>query len=329
MSDLFVRDISLAPPRREAFFFPLVGCSRRCVYCDQQKITGEVGLPDLDAVHHRARSAVEPIELCFFGGSFGSLDDETMISYLDAIRSAPRGSRITFSTYPRDFDGDRGAKLLSLLSNYPIGTIELGTPSFDRRVLAAVRRDDDPAAVLRAIERVASAGFHVGAQLMTGLPHQDEASSLADIDALSSIMPDGARWHLRIYPCLTLKGTPLDEMRRAGEYEPQTIDGAARVAAAMIVRAEDRGFEVIRVGLHDSPSLREAIAAGPWSPSFGEIARGEAMAIRLVRDRPRGPWIVGKKNISLLTGHGGRAISRLAEMSGLSIDEVRGRITFV
>jgi histone acetyltransferase (RNA polymerase elongator complex component) len=309
--------------KRVAYFLPFQGCTRRCVYCDQRAIAGVGEVVTPEEIERALRAEPDPVELCFFGGSFAKLPRDRMAGYLGAVRAAPVGSVVTFSSYPGDFEGERGSALIETLARYPIGTIELGVPSLDPAVLRACARDDDPAAILRSAASLRDAGFHLGVQLMTGLPGQSDDSSFRDVDAIAALMPQGGAWHLRVYPCLVLRGTELEVRFWDGNYEPQPLDEAVRCVGALLLRARERGFVPIRAGLQDSGSLRASVVAGPYHPAFGELALSETMALSLVADAPNGPWRVPKHKMSQITGHGGRGLRRIAELSGLPVECVR------
>jgi histone acetyltransferase (RNA polymerase elongator complex component) len=316
--------------KRIAFFIPFQGCTRRCVYCNQSAITG-VGVPPApgEAASAAAREA-SPVELCFFGGSFARLGAPLMEAYLAAVLRAPRGSVVTFSSYPGDFTGERGARVLDVLEKYPIGTIELGVPSLDEGVLARCGREGDAAEVTGVARALAGRGYRLGAQIMTGLPGQTPESSAKDIRTLGAVMRDfRAAWDLRIYPCLVLRGSELEAMRGRGEYVPLTVEEAARQCGRLLITAEEEGFRVIRVGLTDSASLRESVIGGPYHASFGELAMSEKTVLLMAEESRLGPWRADARNISLLTGHGRRGIKRLAELTGMSESDVRGKISLV
>jgi histone acetyltransferase (RNA polymerase elongator complex component) len=249
-----------------------------------------------------------------------------MRAFLDVVCRAPEGSAVTFSSYPGDFDGDTGLETIRVLKNYPIATIELGIPTLDPVVLKICRRDDDPAAIMRAIERIRGNGFHLGVQMMAGLPRQTAESVTRDVKTLGSMMPDDVAWHFRLYPCLVLRGTELERMYRREEYEPLSLEEGIRAGGAAILEAERVGFAVIRVGLTESESLKKSVVAGPYHPAFGELAMSEKRALSLRSENPDGPWTIERRVLSQLTGHGGRGIRRLAEMSGISEREARDRL---
>jgi histone acetyltransferase (RNA polymerase elongator complex component) len=244
-----------------------------------------------------------------------------MIGFLDAVRSAPSGSVITFSSYPGDFDGEYGLDTISILKQYPIATIELGIPSMDSAILEKCGRGGDSESVKSAVTRLRDNSFHLGVQMMIGLPGQTADGVISDMNALASLMPDGGKWDFRLYPCLVLEGTELEAMYRRGEYLPAGLDEAVRMSGKILLEAERLGFNVIRVGLLESSGLKKSVLAGPYHPAFGELALSEKTALTLFAENPKGPWTIETKNISRLTGHGARGIKRLAELAGMTEKE--------
>jgi histone acetyltransferase (RNA polymerase elongator complex component) len=310
--------------KRVAFFIPFQGCGRRCVYCDQQAISGtSSGTLTPEAVKSCMARQVSPVELCFFGGSFAKIEPGLMESYIEAVGLAPEGSRVTFSSYPGDFEGEQGEFIIETLKKYPIGTIELGVPSLDPLVLRRCKRDDDPGKIKKSIALLRDSAFHLGIQTMTGLPGQTFRSAVRDVETIASLMNSAAHemWDLRIYPCLVLRGTELESLYRRGEYVPLDLEEAIREAGQILAVSCRLGFNAIRVGLLESASLRESVVAGPHHPAFGELALSEKLAIELAAQK--GPWEIGSSKISQLTGHGSRGIRRLAELSGITCETAR------
>jgi hypothetical protein len=296
------------------------------VYCDQNAITADAGgcaAPLPEAAAAKMKSMPDPVELCYFGGSFARQSRDTIRACLDAVRFAPVGSVVTFSSYPGDFHGRRGDELVSLLREYPVGTVELGVPSLDGEVLRACGRPDEPENIKNVLIKLRDVGFHLGVQVMIGLPGQSMESSKADVEGLGALIGGSGQWDLRMYPCLVLRNTELEVMYRTGAYEPLDLDRAVRWAGALLRAAGRVGFKAIRVGLQDSESLRSSIAAGPWHPAFGELALAEMTALALAEENPSGPWHIDRNKISWLTGHGMKGILRLSELTGILPAEAR------
>lgn len=311
--------------KRLAFFLPFQGCGRRCVYCDQRAITGNTEEISPESVKKVLASEKESVELCFFGGSFARLPWERWIQFLDAVKEAPPGSKISFSSYPGDFAGSSGERRIELLKTRPIGTIELGIPSLDPVVLRACGRNDDPLEILDVISKLKQAGFRLGVQIMIGLPCQKPGRALEDLRKLAGANGKTAM-ELRIYPCLVLRGTELQNLYESGFFKPLSLKEAIREAGLLLLEAESLGFTILRVGLLESEALKNSVVSGPYHPAFGELAHAEKLALRLYSQSPLGPWELTEKKFSQLTGHGAQGLNRMAELTSLSIEDIRKKI---
>ncbi|HQQ09886.1 MAG TPA: radical SAM protein [Synergistales bacterium] len=305
--------------RRIPFFLPMKDCPNRCIYCDQRTITGHEHQPGPGEVRRALQEASEPVETCFFGGSFTCQPLDRQEEYLEAAAQAPACSRIRISTHPLCVDPG----ILDFLSRFPVRFLELGISSLEDKVLDLCNRGYTGSAAVERISLAAGSTWLVpGVQLMTGLPGQDLSSSLEDLRVLAEIKGDKAM-QLRIYPCLVLRGTQLEELFLSGSYTPPGIDESARWAGRMIREALKSGFELLRVGLQETASLGEGVVAGPHHPALGELARSYALALSLVDLAGSGPWPVPFSSRSLLSGHGDWGFRELASLSGMAIDEVK------
>lgn len=297
------------------FFFAMAGCSRRCIYCDQERITGESATPTPREIRNILQGLEEPVEIAFFGGSFTCLPPEQVDSYMEAAGTAPRGSSLRFSTHPLCISRE----ILARLKNYPgapcpLACVELGISSLDDAVLKACSRGYTGDEALQALDILVQEDLPSGAQLMIGLPGQDEASTLDDLRRLARVK--GPRsMDLRIYPCLVLAGTPLEELWKSGRYTPLETGQAARWAGRLLLEALDLGFNVLRVGLAETPSLAASVKAGPHHPAFGELAWGDCLARLLTRNSINGPWAEHRDKRSFFTGHGKWGLKRLGALS--------------
>ena len=306
-------------------FLPMASCPRRCVYCHQGEITGEGGVPPASVKESLARLET-PHEICYFGGSFTCLPEEQRGAYLDAVRSAPEGSVVRFSTHPLCVTGP----VLEGLSAHPVSMIELGVSSLDDKVLAACNRGYTGEFALGVMDLVMREGYRLGVQLMTGLPGQSDESSLEDLRRIA-LLRDRAgvpAVSLRIYPCLVLEKTGLSEMLRRGDYSPPSLDHAVLHAGRMLREAKRLGFLVQRVGLHDTPSLSTNVVAGPYHPAFGELARSVELVACLLEANPAGPWEIDGRRRSMLFGHDRYGLRHLADRTGLSPSRIEGLIRF-
>ena len=310
--------------KRIPFFLPMLSCPHRCVYCDQNRITGQTVAPKPSDVAQSLSSVNEPAEVCFFGGSFSCMSPDLQRLYLEAASAAPSGSVVRFSTHPRCVSEDR----IGLLSPFPISMVELGISSLDDEVLATCRRGYGEEEALSAVSRLLDAGLTTGVQLMIGLPGQSMESSLRDLRLLASVKgPRGMA--LRIYPTLVLPGTELEALRSRGAYEQLDVPRAIAWTSAMIVAARDLGFSLQRVGLIETESLHRSVPEGPYHPCFGEFARAESLSALLARNSARGPWALSSRDFSILHAHAGYGVLSLSKKTGLSPSSVSAGFRFL
>ncbi|MCL1940539.1 MAG: radical SAM protein [Synergistaceae bacterium] len=309
--------------RKKLFFFlPMEGCKRRCVYCDQNAITGSQ-LPDINAALELVRSVSSPVELCYFGGSFTCLPEHIQIQWLELVNCCPEGSAVRFSTHPQCITDET----IQIFSKYPVSMVELGVSSLDDNVLAAANRGYTRDEVLSVISLLLGKNFEVCAQLMIGLPGQTPESSLNDI-AILDMARKGRKMSLRIYPCLVLKNTPLEKLFYSGEFIPLEIGQAAEQAGELIYNALLRGYEICRVGLQETDSLSRSVVAGPHHPALGEMAFSHALARKLHAGSKYGEWELPRRYMSQMTGHGRLGIKALSSLSGLEMEIVEERLKF-
>lgn len=299
-------------------------CPGHCIYCDQQAITGErQGLSPKD-VQASAGASQEPVEVCFFGGSFTCLPPNLRRSFLKAARTAPGGSCVRLSTHPLCITPE----ILEELDFFNVDVVELGVTSLDNAVLQACHRGYEARTVLERLEMILSEGMTPGAQLMTGLPGQNLDSSMKDLQTLAQLKGSSAM-QIRLYPCLVFPNTPLATLYEQKQYAPMSTEECARQTGQLIDLARRLGFEILRVGLHETHSLRDSVLAGPAHPALGELARAEALAISLARISLSGPWQVPARQRSLLCGHGGYGYKALSRITGLPVETTRKKVLWI
>ena len=310
------------------FFFSMAGCARRCIYCDQSRITGVGTAPEPADIRRRVGGLDGPAEVAFFGGSFTCLPAERMEACLQALKGAPPGSSLRLSTHPLCLSPE-AIRLLKGLSatSCPVSCVELGISSLEDRVLENCGRGYSGEQALAALDLLLAEGLPAGAQLMVGLPGQDEDSSLDDLRRIAALKGPRAM-DIRVYPCLVLSGTPLEKLWIAGRYEPLSIESAARRTGLLLREALALGFNVLRVGLAETASLSGSVVSGPHHPAFGELAWGDCLARMLAGGSPAGPWVEHSRWRSFLAGHGKWGMRRLSELTGIPLDEVETSLSF-
>ena len=260
------------------FFIPHRGCPHRCVFCDQEKISGADGaIPSADQMLDRIReylgtSGLPAVEVAFFGGSFTSLPhsiQESLLVPLQPLLASGEVSSVRLSTRPDSLDTDR----VGFLCRMGVKTVEIGIQSMDDGVLSMAGRGHDAAAVESAFACLREQGVSVGAQLMPGLPGDTAEKSL---DSLSRVLEMGPDF-IRIYPALVIAGTGLAQLHAAGMYQPLTLSAAISLCKVMLHRSLMRGIPVIRIGLQPTADLQRpgTVLAGPWHPAFRQLVESE------------------------------------------------------
>jgi len=205
--------------------------------------------------------------------------------------------------------------------------VELGISSLDDGVLEDCGRGYSGKQALAALDLLLSEDLPAGAQLMVGLPGQDEGSSLDDLRRIAALKGPRAM-DIRVYPCLVLSGTPLEQMLVTGRYEPLSTETAARRSGLLLREALALGFNVLRVGLAETASLSGSVVSGPHHPAFGELAWGDCLARLLAERNPAGPWVEHSRRRSFFTGHGKWGMRRLSEATGLPLAEIETSLSF-
>ncbi|MCD8390344.1 MAG: radical SAM protein [Firmicutes bacterium] len=256
-------------------FVPHRGCPFDCVFCNQKRITGtqsEVTPDDVRRIIEEHLKTLPKdgayIEAAFFGGSFTGIPMDEQSALLSAAREYIKSGDICgirLSTRPDYID----TTILDNLLKYGVTTIELGVQSMNDEVLFKSGRGHTARQVRDAAELIGRYPFTLGLQMMTGLPGDTPERSLATADEIIRLHPK----IVRIYPTLTIEDTVLADMYRAGAYMPQNVEEAAELCKKLLLKFEENGIAVIRLGLQSTDEICEngSVVAGPVHSSFGEL----------------------------------------------------------
>ncbi len=165
-------------------FIPMEACPFQCIFCDQKRISGRTIVPSsedvINIINQHLSTLSEKnadIEIGFFGGTFTGLPKEKQRAYFDAVLPFIENRRIQgirLSTRPDFISG----KILDLLREYPVRTIELGAQSMDDEVLRTSGRGHTSMDIEIASRMILDAGFSLGLQMMIGLPGDTEEKSI-------------------------------------------------------------------------------------------------------------------------------------------------------
>ena len=135
------------------------------------------------------------------------------------------------------------------------------------RVLRLNARGHDAQAVRTASAMLRQAGFSLGLQQMVGLYGSTLQDEYDTLEQLLACRPET----LRIYPTVVLAGTKLAAYCQPGVYPALSQEEVLDYCADALCRCHEVGVRVIRLGLHDTPSLRAGMLAGYFHPAYGEL----------------------------------------------------------
>ncbi|NVN93858.1 MAG: radical SAM protein [Bacteroidetes bacterium] len=255
-------------------FIPEMACPFRCIYCDQHKISGIKTIPspnDVKAIIEKNLSTISKdnseIEIGFFGGSFTGIPINDQQAYLKIAQPyIEQGivNSIRLSTRPDYISID----ILHFLQKFNVKIIELGAQSLDDEVLLLSKRGHTEADVKKASHLIKSHGFKLGLQMMIGLPGDTLEKTIATANKIVELSADNTR----IYPCIVIKDTYLEELYIKGKYKALTIDESIDAMKNIIPIFEKANVNIIRIGLHPSKDLQgAAFVAGPYHSSLREL----------------------------------------------------------
>ena len=298
-------------------FTPEMACPFRCVFCNQQKISGHTESPDFDEVTKTIRTCLgtfkqgeKQVEVGFFGGTFTGIPEKVQEKYLQTVqpfldKGEVQGIRL--STRPDYID----IPVLERLKKYRVTTIELGAQSLDEEVLKTARRGHTVRQVEEASALIREAGFRLGLQMMIGLPGDTPDKAMATAEKIIAM---GAA-DTRIYPTLIIKDTVLHHWYKEGKYRPLSLPEAVNWSKQLLLKFETAGVRVIRLGLHPSEGLLTGteLVAGPFHPSFRELVLTEIwhdLLQPLTKEKKQETTFlkleVPAKELNYATGYGGK-----------------------
>ena len=278
-------------------FLSYAECRHRCLFCNLKATAA--GGPAPSSLRQFIETSLQQIpsrhrdrerQVAFYGGSFTAMEPEDQVSCLDEIQpylAAGRIDSIRISTRPDALS----EKILPLLQEHGVKTVEIGVQSLIDDVLIRSNRGHSAAEALSAITRLKRRDFEVGVQLMIGLPGDTEERFLHTLDLLIPLRPD----FLRIHPTLVLRGSSLETLWRSGHYVPLSLDEAVQWLKKGLLTLEKASVPVARIGLQPTRDLEDHLVAGPYHPSLSQLVRSAIaldMASRLLhlsgdRSHPR------------------------------------------
>ena len=128
---------------------------------------------------------------------------------------------------------------------------------------------------------------------------------------------------------MIVRGTPLWELWRRGEYREHTVEDAVEICARLLPLFEEAGVGVIRLGLNPTEELSGGeAAAGAYHSALGELVRSRVMLQKmraLLGGTPAGSRVTlgtAERSLSQAIGQKKANLRALEEEFGLSAAKV-------
>lgn len=249
-------------------FLPFASCGNKCIFCDQQAISGVKAENNLiflaeNQIKTWLSYGLSYDEIAFYGGNFAAVkrqDRERLyrLAYDNGL------NKIRFSTRPDTINNET----LAEIKDYNISLVELGIQSLDNNVLEANGRPYTNLQAEKAVDNILNI-TDCGVQLMAGMYKQSLHSCIDDAANLSKKNIKTAR----IYPTQVLKNTVLYSMYLKGEYKGTDLSDMILAAGGMYAHFTAENVRVIRMGLPEDAADSGQIAAGAYHKSFGDIVK--------------------------------------------------------
>lgn len=265
--DSAAAQFSSAPPL--SLYVHLPWCVRKCPYCDFNSHAAAGPLPEdtyIDALLRDLEADLprvwgRPVVSVFIGGGTPSLFEpaaiDRLLSELRARLPLLGGAEITLEANPGTLDTAR----LAGFAAAGVNRLSLGVQSFDDGALKALGRIHDAAAARRAVQAALTSGFErVNIDLMYGLPGQDVARALADLDAALAFEPGHVSWYQ-----LTIEPNTAFYSDRPALPAP---DSLADIEAAGLERLDGAGYRRYEVSAHARPGQQCLHNVNYWQ--FGD-----------------------------------------------------------
>jgi len=194
-----------------SLYVHLPWCLRKCPYCDfNSHAAPAAGLPEarylaalLDDLEYAATACAgrELVSIFFGGGTPSLFSAGSIAAVVDAARRLlppAAGLEVTLEANPGAVERGRFAEY----RDAGITRVSLGAQSFDPALLARLGRIHSPAETELAVAELGVAGYaSFNIDLMYGLPGQDRAGALADVErAIGLGAPHVSHYQLTLEP---------------------------------------------------------------------------------------------------------------------------------
>ena len=274
-----------------ALYVHIPWCVRKCPYCDFNSYEARGALPDLEYVAALLRdlrgelayAQGRAIETIYFGGGTPSLFSSAAIARLlegaRAEGAIAAHAEITLEANPGAVDAAR----FVAFRHAGVNRLSIGIQSFRNDKLRALGRVHDAGQAEAAVATARGAGFsNLNLDLMYGLPGDDVAGAVADLERAIALAPEHLSWYQ-----LTLEPNTAFERRPPALPDDDVVARIEEQGRALLAAHGYERYEVsayARRGRRSQHNLNYwqfgdylGIGAGAHGkitlPAAGEIAR--------------------------------------------------------
>jgi oxygen-independent coproporphyrinogen-3 oxidase len=274
-----------------SLYVHLPWCVRKCPYCDFNSYEARGELPDLEYVAALLRdlrgeltlAQGRAIETVFLGGGTPSLFSGAAIArLLEGVRAAASiaaNAEITLEANPGAVDAARFAAF----RDAGVNRLSIGVQSFRDDKLRVLGRVHDAAQAEAAVAAARAAGFeNLNLDLMYGLPGDDTAGAVADLERAIALNPEHLSWYQ-----LALEPNTAFERRPPTLPDDDVVASIEQQGRALLAAHGYERYEISAYALRGRRSLHNlnywqfgdylGIGAGAHGkvtlPAAGEIAR--------------------------------------------------------
>ncbi|HVU50372.1 MAG TPA: radical SAM family heme chaperone HemW [Polyangia bacterium] len=263
---------ALAPGRPLGVYVHFPFCGVRCPYCDfavdtradiPHEAYADAVIAELAARRSWFEGAGPLASIYFGGGTPGLWRAGALRRVLEAVRVAfgapdARALEITVEANPGEVD-EAGLRALRAAG---VNRLSLGAQAFEDRLLRALGRNHDAAAIPAAVSAARAAGFEaLSLDLIFAIPGQSRDDWRRALDAALALAPD----HVSAYALTVERGTAFGALARAGKLARPDDDEAAAMfeeAGAVLGAA---GLPRYEVSSYAAPSRRARHNALYWT----------------------------------------------------------------
>jgi histone acetyltransferase (RNA polymerase elongator complex component) len=250
-------------------FIPFLGCPNRCLFCNQNAITGidkNYKESIISQIEDYLKINENWDEIAFFGGSFTCLKKDLRYFFYDTAHRY-NFNNIRVSTRPECFSEE----IVEELFQNDVKTVEIGVQSTSSKVLKFNLRNYDKKVIFNTIALL-KGNFKICTQLMTGMYKEELQDIFEMITDILHLSPDYAR----IYPTVVLKNSPLEVLYLNGSFIPDPPSVIIAKTSIVYSYLLCNDIRVFRVGLPESINLKRETSSGFHHPAMGDIVKTTA-----------------------------------------------------